>query len=165
MASNEQIVKLVRRIVQEEVRKIIPVLIEQVNDIAPALIREAIVGGMGKLVMEAADNNRGVDRRAIAKMADSVNGHKRTSLMEQYQIEDEVDEYETLGGGTMTTETGFRTPVAIRHNSLPGGEITIDAALSDNGNVIPIRPEQVPEAVKAAMNKDYREILKRTLIK
>lgn len=140
MASNDQIKAYIQKLVKEEVAKI-----------APQLIRETLTRGLGHLIVEAADAM--TDRESTMR----GNSKKRVALTESYDAE----EYPTVTGRAfdstrMAELTGYGDLKKVGQSTTG---ITIDHAITEAGNPVPIRPDQIPESVQTALNKDYRPLI------
>lgn len=142
----QQFKQIVRKIVQEELAKSIRPVMKEV--MAEMLMEMAVTRG-GTLLTD--------------------NTHKAKTLREAAYMNspEELDEYPTLGGKTfdrqrMSEILGYGDMNTFKP-SVEGGSglnITLDHAMNDNGTPVPINPNQIPDAVLKAMNRDYRPLMK-----
>lgn len=139
MAKNQQLIKLIEAMVKKEVSKILPTLV-------PHVVKEVMVG----MIMET-----------TVSPPPASNSTKRHNLMEG--VLEEFEEYPTMG----TKHTTNNMASLLQHSrvgavGLPyqSDEITLDHAVTEAGQPVPIDPSMVPEALRKAMNRDYRDFLK-----
>ena len=145
MATNEQIKAYIQKLVKEEVEKI-----------APKLIRETMARSIGQLIIEASDLHELEHPSTPAPVRG--NSEKRRALSEAVGME----EFPTMGKATYTTDR-MSEVINRKVTTRNDGVITIDQAMTENGNPVPITSVATPEAldiVTKAMNKDYRGLLK-----
>jgi hypothetical protein len=140
MATNEQLKAYIQKLVKEEVAKVVP-----------QLVRESLANAFGQIILEATD-------MLAEEVRPRGNTHKRVSLEESVDME----EYPSMNNRTydssrMSEIMGHTPPKKMANGR---NMITVDTAMSEAGNPIPISPDQIPEAVLDAMNKDYRPLMK-----
>lgn len=138
MAKNEQVKRLIEALVQKEVRRLLP---EAVKQVLGGIISEAVID------------------LSSAPQAPVGNSHKRRAITESTGHED----WPTLGGGVMGSD---RLAEMIGYGDLrPNGDgsrggITLDHALTESGNPIPIDPRSIPKEVQDALSRDYTDLVK-----
>lgn len=144
---NEQLVRLIEALVRKELK-------EQLPKLVPQVVKEV----MSNMILET---------KTSAPTPSYSNSEKRRNLQENIR-DDEYDEYPTMNRRPATSQNLSNMvswdgdmPETFGHNGRD--LITVDAAMStsETGNPIPIRPDQIPEGVLKAMNKDYSAILGR----
>lgn len=144
-AKNDQLMKLVESIVRKEVARI-----------APTIIRETMTRVMGNMILEAADSLE------ASSPTPTVNSNKRRALQEN-TVTYENDEWPTMGGETMTSLTGLRGATPAR--AANPNRVTMDSAMTEHGNVVPLNPSEVPEHLDKIFNHDYSNLMKSGYIK
>lgn len=142
--NTEQFKAVVRKLVQEEIK---------------ASVKPMIKEALGEIMLE--------QMTAQPRMG---NVSKATALREaSYMGGNEFDEYPTMSrpisaGANLAAMMGMETPSLGGNYGIPSmsGLNLPDAAISagEQGQPVPIHPEQVPAAVVKAMNTDYRSFLK-----
>jgi hypothetical protein len=149
MSANEKLIKLIEAMIRKEIK-------EQLPRLVPQVVKEV----MSNMILEA---NTSVPTPSYS------NSEKRRNLQENRN--EEFEDYPTMGARPKTSMDlasmvgwdgdapgiGGANFAPSRKNDM----ITVDSAISESGNIIPIRPEQVPEFVTNAVNKDYSGILSR----
>jgi len=154
MATNAQIKAYIQKLVREEVERI-----------APKLIRETLARSLGQLIIEASDLHEIEHPSApVATMAPSAprgNTAKRVALSESAIAE----EYPTMTGRPFTsarmTEVSTRNLTKERGIVPPSGNELITApAITEGGTVIPVDPSTLPDHLLKAFNHDYRNLMK-----
>jgi hypothetical protein len=131
---NEQLRKLVEQLVRKEVQAQLPRLVKEV---------------MANLILESNIGESYSEPRPIR---------------ETVGLDDEFEEYPTMGKRVMDTShlSSMMGAPSLNSGMRPDANlITIDSAMTENGNQIPISPNQIPKEVLKAMNKDYSQILKK----
>jgi hypothetical protein len=155
MSANEKLIKLIEAMVRKEVK-------EQLPKLVPQVVKEV----MSNMILES---------KTTIPTPTYSNSDKRRSLQENYRDDsNDFEDYPTMGarpktsmdlssmvgwdGDTPPGQGVFQTPDAMRRSN---DIITVDAAMSETGNQIPIRPEQIPEGILKAFNKNYGPVLDR----
>lgn len=128
---SEQLKKLIEAVVRKEVRAIVPQIVKEV---------------MAGMILES-------HTPSVAANTNYGNSDKRMSLMEESYNQQR---------GPMVEWDGDDFPLPGRAGRTGGahGLNLPTAAISEQGNVVPIDPSRTPDAVVRAMNTDYRDFMK-----
>ncbi len=144
--------KIVQQIVREEIKKSVKPMIKEC---------------LGELMLEQMahrplDNTKKAITLRESSAAVDMSEYDEYPSMTSKPSMDRSALAEMLGYGDMTQQANsFHAKPAVP-SIVPGQQgnmITLDSRISDEGNVLPITQDQIPDAVLKAMNRDYRPLM------
>lgn len=130
----EQFKQIIRNIVREELS---------------TQLKPAINEVMAKMLMEMSVTNR----------TSSLDNTKKARAIRESSYMDSIEEYKEypeMDRNRLATLLGY----GDTNGAGRGNTITIDHAMTEGGTPVPISPDQIPDHVINAMNKDYRSLMK-----
>ena len=153
-----ELTKIICEIVQSEAEAIIK---EYMRAYIPAMV--------GIVLPEILDEQLDVK---LAEIAMTKPNKPSRALKESFTIENDMEEWPTMKNSrVMTSErapAGVRAALAAKMGygdmPSPNGNGTLNiptTMLTDSGIPVPISPDQVPEDVVVAVNKDYRGFMEK----
>jgi hypothetical protein len=137
MTNNDQIRKIIRQIVQEEIRRELP---------------SALATAFTGLVVEALQTTT---PRKTSKPLNEVS-YGSAEELEPYP-EAPVRQRPDRGRLAELMGLGDIAPTPIRHG--PSNQLIVSAAHTENGTAIPVDPSTLPDHVVRALTRDYSDVM------
>lgn len=162
--NKKELQAMIQEIVRAEVKKRVEVFLPiVVKEVVADTVRETT----RKLLRETLQDSQEVTTAPTTSEQPPLDKAKLRSRYNALMEGVETEEWPTLGGRTMTKEDigmfGNRNAVNALRN--PGtGKLNIVSSMpldNESATEIPIDPSRVPPSVIAAMNKDYRSMMKK----
>lgn len=177
MAENDKLRKLLEATIQKEVKR-------QLQIMLPGMVKEAMMNVMSGLITEGIQN---AQRQPQAVTGNSDKRRRLTESLEQMLTEDDERagiqkkrmQYATIHGAidrvgvnggvpgtapSMAQMLEFDDPVPMAPGNIivPGGKMSGELG---QGVPVAVDPDEVPDFLIAAMNKDYSGLMKSTILK
>lgn len=141
----------------DQLKKILEQMVRaEVNRVVPMLVKEEMLKVMGGMLMEGRRPEREVhidNERPFAG-----NSNKRRELMHAAQEPDE--DTPQFDRASLAEAMGYGEYATTPRGSRAGRKVMLDSRITENGNVIPINPNDVPDSVMEAINRDYSGLIK-----
>jgi hypothetical protein len=140
----------------DQLKKILEQMVRaEVNRVVPMLVKEEMLKVMGGMLMEGRRPEREAhidDERPF-----TGNSNKRRELMQSAQDHDETEPQ--FDRASLAEQMGYGE-YASGASRRSGRKVMLDSRITENGNVIPINPSEVPDSVMEAINRDYSGLIK-----
>lgn len=138
--ANEQVRKLIHKLVLEEVRRVLPGVVKEV---------------MAGIIMES----------TVSEAAFTGNSNKRRALMEASGNPSEFDEYPTMrpqfDRSAMAAKMGYGDFNNMRGEAMApdGREMIVSSGVTEHGTAVPVNPAELPDHVVNALTRNYSDVM------